>query len=505
MTDDTPAAPRPPHAGRAAAPQPLSGVLRTAPRPKTALAEPLRQAVASLKSRDFKTFDAAIAQAEATAPADPRVLHLKGLGHFERNDALAAARLIAQALKARPNDAAMQHNMAAVLISLGKFAEAEQLLLSAIALKPDYAEAFHTLAPIRKFAPGDPLIEQMRKGLDRPDLSVEDTTFWAFALAKAADDIGDAETAWRALEIGNAAMPMEWSPETEARAVEEITARLTREHLAERGRWGHPSRAPVFIVGMPRSGTTLLERLIAEHPQVHAAGELTVLDRIGRMMGERLKAAPALPGHAAAIAAAPPEHLWAGGQGYLEAVRKAAPGWFDLFTDKLPDNSFNLGLAAALLPGARVIHIMRHPLDVMLSIWFQRFTAVRYAFSPEHITAHWRNYDRVMAHWRAHLPLPMLEIRYENLVRDSEASRKLLWEWLGLPTETAHAPRPPRPESQRTASRFQVRQPVHARATGRWQRYTAQMAPFVEGLGGMAAVERIVADQEARCALAARG
>lgn len=483
-------------------PKVVSGKLALKPHDE-ALRARLDDVAKHLKSKKLSEAEKALAKAEALAPDDPRTLHYRGLYEFESHNPVKAFRFLGEALEKRPKDPALQHNMAAVLISLGKFEDAERLLLTAISLKPDYAEAYHTLAPIRKFAPDDPLIPRMEKGLETPGLNAVDTSFYGFALGKAQDDAGRHDDAWAALERGNAAMPAGYDPAREDTAVAALEKIALRDRLKELSAYGHHSHAPIFIIGMPRSGTTLLESILGDHPQVHAAGELMALGAIGRMMTDRLKLSPAIPGYASVLEAAPPEHVFAGGLGYLDAARAQASGWFDFFVDKLPDNSFNLGLAAALLPNARVLHIMRHPLDVMLSIWFQRFTSVRYGFRPDHIVAHWRNYRRVMEHWRTHLPLEMIELRYENLVQDTDFAKACLWDRLGLTRTVDHVPATRGVKQQRTASRYQVKQPVYTSSREKFRRYEAHMAEFIEAMGGMKAIEEEVEAQEARCALRA--
>ena len=367
---------------------PISGRITTDEAPDPALQPLLQQIVTHLRAKDFPKLNTALAEAAAMAPDDVRVLHFQGLAHFEQRDAVTAFSYLKKALSKRPNDPALQHNMAAILISLGKFDKAEELLRSAIALKPDYAEAYHTMAPIVKFKADDPLIPLMEQGLKIPGLNQRDTTFYAFALAKACDDAGLYDRGWPALERGNAAMSQSYNPDRRDAAVEALLRIATRERLTELGQYGHPSRAPILVVSLPRSGTTLLESVISDHPQVFAAGELTALGSIGKMMGKNLETCAPQIGHAEVLNRITPQHIYAGGLGYLNAARQNATSWFDHFVDKLPDNSFNLGFAAALVPNARVVHIMRHPLDVMLSIYFQRFRSVQYSFRP----ADWPQY-----------------------------------------------------------------------------------------------------------------
>lgn len=473
------------------------------PKPSGALDKLLKEIAAHLRAKDHAKLGPVLEAATAMAPDNVDVLHFQGLNAFEQHDATTAFGFLRRALEKRPNDVALQHNMAAILISLGKFEKAERLLLTAIQIKPDYAEAYHTLSPIRKFTADDPLIPLMEKGLQSSNLSDSDTSFYAFALAKACDDAGFYDRGWPPLERGNAVMSHTFNPERENKAVEEILNITTRDRLQNLGQFGQPSRAPIFVVGMPRSGTTLLESVIADHPQVFAAGELTALGGIGRVVSANFKTQQTLIGFAEALEKLAPEHAYAAGLGYLNAARDTAKSWFDHFVDKLPDNSFNLGLAAAIVPDARVIHIMRHPLDVMLSIYFQRFTAVQYSFRPQDILHHYKNYQRVMEHWRKHLPLEMVELRYENLVQDVDFAQDWLWRHLELTPNVGHVLNTGKHGQQRTASRFQVRQPVYQSSKEKFRRYEAHMGAFIDGMGGMEAIEEDVAAQEARCCLRA--
>lgn len=481
----------------------VTGTLDKTRQPATDLSELLEEAVIHLNHKRHAQLDQVLAKAAAIDPEDARVLHFQGLSAFGQRRTKKAFEFLRRAINKRPGDPALQHNMAAVLISLGKFKEAEELLQAAIRIKPGYAEAYHTLAPIHTFTAEDPLIPMMAEGLETPGLNQADISFYAFALAQACDEAGLHDRAWPALERANAAMAHTFDPAREDRAVAQLEMVATRDRLEDLGRYGHPTGAPLYVVGLPRSGTTLLESVIAEHPQVFAAGELTALGGIGRSLSRKLGIPQPLQGYGEAIERITPPHAYAAGLGYLNAARTRAVGWFDHFVDKMPDNSFNLGLAAVLTPRARVIHIMRHPLDTMLSIYMQRFTSVRYSFRPRDILHHYHNYQRIMAHWRRHLPLDLIELRYENLVQDVDFARLQLWERLGLTAEVTHVPEIMTTEEQRTASRFQVRQPVYQSSREKFRRYENHMGAFIEGLGGMEAIEAEVAAQEARCALRA--
>ncbi len=470
--------------------------------PQALFDDAMARAGAAIEAKDFATFEAAISEAEACFPEHPQIAHYKGLSRFEQKDAAGALVWLSKAIKALPENAAILHNLSAVQISLGQFDTAKHNLLRALKRAPDYAEAYHTLAGIYRFAPSDPLIKRMEALARSGTFSARNASFLCFALAKAYDDADQPDLAWPMLEQANQQMQSTYNAEEEADWVADIEQVFTKPFLADRVAFGYPSAAPVFVVGMPRSGTTLLESRIDAHPQVYAAGELSIVGGLAQTISEEKDLAMQRRGHARLAAALEPAEAYGAGLSYLNAVQNLRGRWFERCVDKLPDNSFNLGFIAQILPGARFVHVMRHPLDVMLSIYFQRFTTLPYGFRQADIVAHWAAYQRVMDHWRAVLPDGMLmEVRYENLVQDDAYAQERLWRYLDLPMEVSHVVGLGTALEQRTASRWQVKQPVYTTSREKFRKYEAHMSGFIAALGGMDAVEAIVADQQARCAL----
>lgn len=462
-------------------------------------AQKIAAAAKALDTKQYKTFQNIVQQAGPKLRQSPRMLHLRGLYAFEKKQGLRAVKLISEAIKKRPKELIFKHNLAVILSSLGEFEKAKDLLLEVIKANPNYAEAYHTLSPIYKFTKNDTLISGMEAALQKEGLTGIERSFLDFAMAKAKDDIGDTESAWGALVSGNSKTKTNYDSAKETRGVTELDAYFTREKIEALRVWGHQTQAPIFVVGMPRSGTTLLEAIIAEHPQVHGAGELVAMGNIARDTAEELGSTDHLPGRAQLLEIVTPEALYKGGVRYMTTTRQSSKVWFDRVVDKMPDNSFNIGIIHAMLPRADIIHIMRHPLDTMLSMYFQRFKSVNYAFNPEAIVTHYKNYTKAMDIWRDRLPHPIIELRYENLVKDRDHAQRKLWEALQLTSLVAHANSAPQAELQDTASRWQVRQPVYQTSREKFRKYETHMAPFIEAMGGMAAIEAEVAAQKARC------
>jgi hypothetical protein len=261
----------------------------------------------------------------------------------------------------------------------------------------------------------------------------------------------------------------------------ELRRTYTKKFFDEHKGQGSDSERPVFIVGMPRSGTTLTETIIGAHPQAFPAGELETIKRCEREMSTLVFKDEGVQKNA--------RHLsWVGveilAQRYLDAIdQKARNASAIRVTDKMPHNFQAVGFIATLFPNARIIHIRRNPMDTCLSIWQQNFNdAHTYARNLADLGHHYAHYIKLMEHWREVLPGRMLEIDYEDLVENQEEMTRKLIDHVGLPWDDACL----RPQDvQRTvltASVWQVRQPVYKRSAGRWKNYGDLLKPLQDAL-----------------------
>ncbi len=386
-------------------------------------------------------------------------------------DAEASTR---RSLALRPQAADTLALLGSLAIDHGRFDEAEDLLRKALALNPELPEALTSLAVLRKMGPGDmPWRDAAERVLSR-GVAVAHAINLHHALGKYYDDVDNIDAAFRHHRLGN-----ELARRTRVRYDRvEMTQRVTRtlaafdrNALAAPAHSGLASERPVFVVGMPRSGTSLTEQILASHPQIHGAGEL--LYWIFAADAER---AASSERRAATIAEL--------GRTYLEGLEAQAPDAARV-VDKLPVNFKNLGLIHAALPGARFIHLERNPLDTCLSIYFQGFSAAHsYATDFGDLAHYYHEYRRLMAHWRAVLPLQtLLEVRYEDLVDDPEGWSRRMLTHVGLPWDPRclEFHRTDRPVL--TASNWQVRQPMNRSSVGRWRRYERFMGSLREALG----------------------
>ncbi len=290
-----------------------------------------------------------------------------------------------------------------------------------------------------------------------------------FALGQLHDREGEVDRAFAHFHTANAMAPRSFRREVFARESERIRQTFSLAALAEAPR-GPGDPRPVLIVGMPRSGTSLTEQILASHPQVHGAGELHSLTQVGQELLDEAATRPL------ETVDEPLVHRLA--RRYLEDLTRGA-GDAVRVTDKMPTNFFWLGAAQVLLPGARVIHCRRHPLDTLLSCYKENLQGLHaYSNRLEDLAFFYRLYRRLMAHWEQVLELPVLELRYEELVAEPEAQVRRLLDFLELPWDERclrfHESR----RLVRTASFDQVRRPLYKGAVGRWRRY----APYLEPL-----------------------
>jgi tetratricopeptide (TPR) repeat protein len=291
------------------------------------------------------------------------------------------------------------------------------------------------------------------------------------------------EQADRAFELlaaghGLAADAQPYARAADARLMEASIALLTRERLHDGPRAGNTDPMPIFIVGMPRSGTTLAEQILASHPLVHGAGERTALARCFLRLGEADTAADCI----AHIAGLRQGALDEAAAEYLAALAALAPGRARVI-DKMPANFRFLGLVALLLPGARIIHCVRDPRDIGFSIWRRRFRGLHpYAHGMRDLGWYIGQHYRLMDHWQTALPNPIMRIHLHQWIRDFDRTLRRVLDFVGLPYDPACERFHELDRTVRTASSRQVREPVNARGMSRWRPYAAQLAPLIEAL-----------------------
>lgn len=295
-------------------------------------------------------------------------------------------------------------------------------------------------------------------------------------LGQLLDRAGRYREAFAAAQTGKALKGERSDPAAEQALATVIERTFTAQRLRRPPSGLLDESRPVFIVGMPRSGTTLLEQMLSSHPAIHGAGEVEEMGRIvNELRGGQAQDAAGWPRRAVELDDASLQAL------ALRYVHVAASGAGSALriTDKMPHNFVNLGLITLLFPQSRVIHIRRDPRDTCLSIFFHHFVGHHpYANHLEDLAHHYLFYRRLMAHWRAVLPLPLLEVSYEDLTAAPEAEARRILDFLELPWDPGVLQFYANRRAALTSSRFQVREPIHRRAAGRWQHYASELAPL---------------------------
>lgn len=405
------------------------------------------------------------------------------LARMERYDeAIAQFELI---LTKRPRDANACRELGVLLQTVGDGRRARALLEKAVALAPRTAGYFHELGWLKRYAPDDPhlaMIDALANDMDA--LPPQEQIELHFSLAKAAGDLGEHDRAFRHLHAGNALKRRE-TPYDESATLGRLR-RIREVFIANRltQRRGTPSQSdpvPVFIVGMPRSGSTLVEQILATHSRVAGGGERKDLDKAIASVWPDGTDAVAYPD---ALSSATEAQLGALAAEYLKRLRAAAPA-AAYVTDKLPANFAHLGLIHLALPNARIIHTRRDPLDTCFSCYSILFHGHQpFAYDLTELGRYYQAYDRLMAYWRATLPRDvLLEVAYERVVDDLEGEARRIIAHCGLAWEPAcvefHRTRRP----IQTASSAQVRQPIYRTSLGRAQQYEKLLQPLREALG----------------------
>ena len=290
---------------------------------------------------------------------------------------------------------------------------------------------------------------------------------------------------------------MRWRPTSsngrEGAALDELKELARLDAFRKARDSGHPTRAPLFIVGMPRSGTTLVESILSRHPDVVAQGETGEVAEIEEMAYARLGAAGRRLNRHELMLQLDRDWLAAQAEAMMKraAARFSAP--FKIITDKMPENAVRLGLIKRLFPHARIVHVRRHPLDVGVSNFFQRFSSGQgYSNRLDWIGIRTRQIADSMAIWKQALDLEILDVSYEKLVTDTEMEARRLVAFAGLDWDPACLEPQRTSRSVLTASQWQVRQPIYRRSMARWMRYEPWLGPMVEAMGGFEWIDREV-------------
>ncbi|MER8548613.1 sulfotransferase [Mesorhizobium sp. M0684] len=412
-----------------------------------------------------------------------QALCLLGRAYVELDEADIALPLYEKALKIDSNNVLVRTGLARVLTSLGRMDEATTYLKEAIERRLDVGEAYNDLVHTRKFVDEPAELGSILSELANPKLPSEVAQLLHHAAGKVLNDIRRYEEAMDHFQRAKKAAGYHFDLESYRHWVDSIIDFFTPEMLAARAGYGNPSEVPVFIVGMPRSGTTLTEQICASHPDVHGAGELNKLRRAANGLGFTSRSAGALQESLTTLTADLAKML---AEEHLAYLRERAPAALRVI-DKRPHNFELIGLIGILFPNARIIHCRRDAIDNCLSCFALNFTeAHSYNADLKTLGLYYREYDRLMRHWDKIFPGRILESSYEMLVADQEAQSRRLIDHLGLPWDDACLRFFEKDRSVNTPSRWQVRQPIYSSSIKRWKNYENKIQPLIDALGDLA-------------------
>ncbi|WP_233840458.1 tetratricopeptide repeat-containing sulfotransferase family protein [Dyella sp. 2HG41-7] len=402
-----------------------------------------------------------------------------GLGEHDRAIALYQ-KLILEA----PNAADLHLSLAHSLKTQGRQAEAIDAYRAATTARPNFGDAYWSLANLKTYRFQGDEIARMRAEEASPATSLIDRYHLCFALGKAFEDQGDYAQSWQYYAQGNALKRSEsrYRPEiieTNTRRQIEV---CTREFLTARANVGEPSAEPIFIVGLPRAGSTLIEQILASHSLVEGTQELADIPRIVLDLQGR---DPDLddPRYPGVLAEMQPEDFRKLGEKYLRDTRIYRSGK-PYFIDKMPNNFRHLGLIHLMLPNAKIIDARREPMACCFSNIKQLFaTGQEFTYSIEDIARYYCTYLDLMQHWDQALPGRVLRVHHEDVVDDLEGNVRRILDFCDLPFEPACLEFHKTERSVRTASSEQVRRPIFRDGLDQWMKFDAQLAPLREALG----------------------
>ncbi|MET1112617.1 MAG: sulfotransferase [Allosphingosinicella sp.] len=418
-------------------------------------------------------------------PENPSHQNLKAaalgrIGGFEE-----AIHIYRQVLDRLPEQARIWMSYGHVLKTVGRLEEGIAAYRRAIALAPALGEAWWSLANLKTVRLDRADVDEMTAALVAPGLTRDDLFHLHFALGKAHDDAGAPEAAFQHYAEGNRLRRelIGYDPDETSRAVDRSIALFTPAFFAKRDGWGCPAPDPIFILGMPRSGSTLLEQILASHAEVEGTMELPDVPALVKRLGGRSRRS-GQGAYPEMLAGLGPDELRSLGEDYLERARIHRKTDKPFFIDKMPNNWAHVGLIHLILPGARIVDARRHPLDCGFSNFRQHYARGQgFSYSLADMGRYYADYVRLMAHFDRVLPGRIHRVVHERLIGDPEGEIRALLDALGLPFDPACLRSHENKRAVRTASSEQVRRPINREGMDQWRAYERWLGPLKEALG----------------------
>lgn len=437
---------------------------------------------------DLKTAVTLMEKALSRKPDYPEVQYNLANTYWELEEVDKALVCYNRSLEGNPGHENALINKGRALQQMGRSREAAHCLRQAIRFNPDSGKAWENLSLNAEDPLTDTELEQLRAVLGRMDPRAGAARYLHFALGNAWRARRNNDMAFVHYAAGNHLASLGHplpTTEYQERAFDNITDRFDASRLSALRGGGNAGERPIFVLGMPRSGTTLVEQILVSHPRVMAGGERHDLQRTIEAYRARRNPGAVFPEWVTDLEKGELTHM---GQGYLDRLPKPARPGQDRITDKMMANYRYIGLIHLALPKAKIIHVRRSPADNCLSCFLQNFTnGHHYSFDQFRLGLYYRAYHRLMANWRNILPeTAFLDVRYEDVVAEPAAQVERLLAYCGLGFDEACLRFFETDRTVRTASMNQVRQPIYKKAVARWRRYAPFLGPLFTALGDLA-------------------
>ncbi len=389
--------------------------------------------------------------------------------------------VLKNSLETLPDNAEIYFLLGGVYRAQGAMRLAEESYNKSIEIDPLFSESYEALSRIVSSERRAQLLSDIESQLAKIDEDDRRRGSFYFAAANLCDGMGEFDKAFEHYSRANRLFGSPFSTEQFRNGIDALKKVFSKSFFAKRKLRGVSSKRPVFIVGMPRSGTTLVERMLASHPKIAGVGELSDISTISELIAKIYRSADRYPFSANLLKE---EQIQALGGKYVERLcRDVDQSEVIRVVDKNPLNFLHIGLIRVLLPNAKIIHMKRDPVDTCLSCWFQHFGAgLEFSYSLEYLAEFYIGYARLMRHWHKILPRFILDVEYEKVVDNPERELKRILEFCGLQWDSSCLDFNRNLQPVRTASVWQVRQPLYSTSTERWKNYSENIQPLIKRL-----------------------
>ncbi len=431
--------------------------------------------------------EAAIHETEkllALEPNNPNFLTLKAAVLTRIGDQAEALEIYEKVLKDYPNQARAQMSYGHTLKTVGRLDEAIEAYKKCIHLSPEVGEAYWSLANLKTFRFSDEDISSMRRQVTTEGGDADDQSHLAFALGKALEDSARYDESFKFYKRGNSIRRIGHRHNPKVNVLESLrqVRALPREFFEQRKGWGCEAPDPIFVVGLPRAGSTLVEQILASHSQVEGTSELQDIIAISRKLANKNRENPAGK-YPEVLAELTQDQFRELGESYLETTRIQRTDT-PFFIDKMPNNFRHIGLIHLLLPNSKIIDARRHPMGGCFSGFKQMFAhGQTFTYGLEDIGKYYRDYIKVMDHWDAVLPGRVHRVQYEEMVADTDAQIRKLLDYCELDFEEQCLKFYQTDRAIRTPSAEQVRKPIYKEGLEQWRNFEAHLDPLKEALG----------------------